>query len=56
MNISQREEEENKKVNEKTNALCEEAARVQMSSPSLVNVDCFLSDLRFDSASEFIER
>lgn len=47
MNISQHEEEKNKKVGEKTNAPCEEIARVQMSSPSLVNTDYFLPDLRF---------
>lgn len=46
MNISQH-EEKNKKVGEKTNALCEEIARVQMSSLSLVNTDYFLSNLQF---------
>lgn len=61
MNVSQHEEEKNKKVGEKTNALCEEIARVQMSSPSLVNTDYFLSNLQFlnisliESAPEFIE-
>lgn len=46
MNISQH-EEKNKKVGEKTNALCEEIARVQMSSLSLVTTDYFLSNLQF---------
>lgn len=50
-----------KKVGEKTNALCEEIARVQMSSPSLVNTDYFLSNLQFlnvslvEPAPEFTE-
>lgn len=51
MNISQHEEEKNKEVGEKANALCEEIARVQMSSPSLVNTDYFLPDLRFVNVS-----
>lgn len=61
MNISQREVEKNKKVGEKTNAPQEEIARVQMSSPSLVNTDYFLSNPQRlnislpESASEFIE-
>jgi len=42
MNISQHEEGKNKKVGEKTNALCEVIARVQMSSPRLVNTDDFV--------------
>lgn len=50
------------KVDEETNALCEEIARVQMRSPSLVNTDYFLSNLQFlnvslfESAPRFIER
>lgn len=48
MNISQHEEKKkNKKVGEKTNALSEKIARVKMRSPSLVNMDYFLSNLQF---------
>lgn len=52
MNISQHEEKKkNKKVGKKTNVLSEEIGRVKMRSPSLVNMDYFLSNLQFPDIS-----
>lgn len=60
MNISQHEEEKNRKADEKTNALCEEIARMQMSSHSLINTGYFLANLQLsisliELVLEFIE-